>query len=225
MTEPQFKGLLAAALEQKQQVNALHQQLIVRGSALTDARSALEQLPITMAERIQSLRSQLSNTEQRITEINGRRAYVVRAPVAGHVSTLQALVGRMADPKQLQMSILPIGGVLQAELLVPTRAVGFVRPEQAVRILYDAFPYQRFGTHGGRIVKVAQTVLTSTDVAGPVVPQEPAYKVTVRLDRQDVTAYGRREPLQADMLLKADIILDERPLMTWLLDPLLSARM
>ena len=107
---------------------------------------------------------------------------------------------------------------------VPTQAIGFVRPGQEVRILFDAFPYQRFGTYGGRVVRVARTMLTGADVSAPVPLQQPAYKVTVVLDRQDVTAYGERIPLQPDMRLKADILLDRRPLLTWLLDPLLSAR-
>jgi membrane fusion protein len=49
--------------------------------------------------------------------------------------------------------------------------------------------------------------------------------VTVALDRPDIDAYGQKIPLQADMLLRADIILGHRTLMSWLLDPLLSARM
>jgi membrane fusion protein len=32
-------------------------------------------------------------------------------------------------------------------------------------------------------------------------------------------------PLQPGMLLKADVILEQRSLMRWLLDPMLSARM
>jgi membrane fusion protein len=35
----------------------------------------------------------------------------------------------------------------------------------------------------------------------------------------------KKTPLQADMLLKADIILEKRSLMSWILDPLLSVRM
>jgi membrane fusion protein len=49
--------------------------------------------------------------------------------------------------------------------------------------------------------------------------------VTAALDRPDIDAYGLKIQLQPDMLLKADVILDERPLMSWLLNPLLSARM
>jgi len=47
----------------------------------------------------------------------------------------------------------------------------------------------------------------------------------VALDRPDIDAYGKRIPLQAGMLLNADIILERRPLMKWFLDPLLSVRM
>jgi len=32
-------------------------------------------------------------------------------------------------------------------------------------------------------------------------------------------------PLQPDMLLKADVVLEQRSLMKWLLDPVFSARM
>jgi membrane fusion protein len=178
-----------------------------------------------MAERSQTLRNDLAEAEQRIAEINGRRAYVLRAPNAGRVATLQATAGRTADPKHLQLEIVPADSVLEAELFVPTRAIGFVRPEQEVRILYDAFPYQSFGTYHGRIVRVSQTILKDTDLSAPVTLQEPAYKVTVALDRPDIDAYGRKIPLQADMLLRADIILGRRTLLSWLISPLLSARM
>jgi membrane fusion protein len=177
-----------------------------------------------IAEKVQSLRNLLAESEQRMAEIEGRRAYVVRAPIAGRVTTLQAAVGRAVDPGPAQLAILPHDSTLQAELFVRAQAIGFVRPGQEVRVLYDAFPYQRFGTYGGRIVGVARTMVTRADIAGPVALREPAYRVTVRLDRQEIAAYGTRVPLQPDMLLKADIVLDRRSLLTWLLDPLLGAR-
>ena len=37
-------------------------------------------------------------------------------------------------------------------------------------------------------------------------------------------ANGKRIPLQPDMLLKADIVLEKRTLVDWILNPLLSAR-
>ncbi len=77
-----------------------------------------------------------------------------------------------------------------------------------MRIMYDAFPYQHFGTYRGEVVKVSQTILTSSDVAGPIKLTEPGYRVTAALDRPNIDAYGKTVPLQPDMLLKADIILE-----------------
>jgi membrane fusion protein len=225
MSESEYRERQESNLQHKQALSVLGQQLAEHRNRLTETRYALEQLPTVMAERIQELRNDLAETEQRIAEINGRRAYVLRAPNAGRVATLQATAGRTADPKHLQLEIVPADSVLEAELFVPTRAIGFVRPEQEVRILYDAFPYQSFGTYHGRIVRVSQTILKGTDLSAPVTLSEPAYKVTVALDRPDIDAYGQKIPLQADMLLRADIILGRRTLLSWLIDPLLSARM
>jgi membrane fusion protein len=213
-----------ALLEQRQSLNALNQQLAARQSQLTEVRYTLEQLPTVMAEKIQLLRNELSAAEQRIAEVEGRRAYVIRAPIAGCVSPLQASVGQVADPQRLHLQVVPAAGELQAELFVPTRAIGFVEVGQDVRILYDAFPYQHFDTYRGRIVKVSETILTGADVSTPVALKEPAYRATVALERLDIDAYDKRVPLQPDMLLKADFILERRTLVDWILNPLLSAR-
>jgi membrane fusion protein len=234
VTELKAKGLISAleyaqrelaALGQKQKSNSLNQELAARQNQLTETRYSLEQLPTVMAGKIQSLRSELSTTEQRVAEISGRRAYVIRAPDAGRISTLQATVGQFTDPRRPQMEIIPNNSALQAELFIPTRGIGFVKPGQEVRILYEAFPHQQFGTYGGRINEISQTILSRSDASGPIELKEPAYRVIVALDRPDIDAYGKRIPLQPGMLLNADIILEKRSLLRWFLGPLLSVRM
>lgn len=224
MADLELKRRQLALLEQRQNLDALGQQLAARQNRMTETTYALRQLPIATAEKIQTLLNELSLTEQRAAEINGRRAYVLRAPTSGRISTVQATVGQFADPRRLQMEIIPSESALHAELLVPTRAVGFLRPGLEVRILYEAFPYQQFGTYTGRVMQVSQTILTGTDASGPIAPKEPVYKISAALDRADIDAYGKKIPLQADMLLRADILLEKRSLMQWLLDPLLRLR-
>ena len=73
--------------------------------------------------------------------------------------------------------------------------------------------------------RLFNTGVTGSDAFGPIELKEPAYRVTAALDRPDIDAYGKKIPLQADMLLRADIILEKRSLISWLLDPLLSVRM
>jgi membrane fusion protein len=221
----ELKRRQQAALEQQQSVASLDQQITARRTQLNDTRHTHEQLPTVAAERIRVLRNDLSSIEQRVAEVSGRQAYVIKAPTSGRVSTLQASVGQIADPRQMQLEIIPLDTHLEAELFFPTRAFGFVRPGQQVRILYDAFPYQKFGAYRGSVTNVSHTILTGDQTTGPITLKEPAYRVTAALERPDIDAYGRKMPLQPDMLLKADIILEQRSLMRWLLDPVLSARM
>ena len=224
VTTVEFKRRQSEALDLKQNLNSLRQQLAARQNQLTDTQYTLNQLPIVIAEKIQLLRNELSSVEQRIAEINGRRAFVIRAPITGRVSALQASSGKLAEPNQLQLEIIP-ASTLKAELLVPSRSIGFVRVGQPVGIRYDAFPYQNFGRYKGTITEISHNILTRSDVSsGFITLEEPVYRVTAALDRQDVSAYGKSMPLQAGMLLKADVILDKRSLMQWVLDPLLSIK-
>jgi membrane fusion protein len=50
------------------------------------------------------------------------------------------------------------------------------------------------------------------------------YPVTVRLDRDSVDAYGRKEPLVFGMTLSARVVVDRRSLLEWLFEPLLAVR-
>ena len=108
--------------------------------------------------------------------------------------------------------------------MVPSRAIGFVRIGQPVSIRYEAFPYQNFGRYEGTITEISHNILTRSDVSSALIVDEPVYRVTAALNRQDVSAYGKSMPLQAGMLLKGDVILDHRSLMRWVLDPLLSVK-
>jgi membrane fusion protein len=51
---------------------------------------------------------------------------------------------------------------------------------------------------------------------------EPLYRITVRLDRQDVPAYGAPQSLSPGMQLDADVVLDRRRLIEWIFEPVLG---
>jgi membrane fusion protein len=211
-------------LEQRVTLNGMFQQQTKLQGQLNDTHFNLEQLPTVTADKLRQLHSGLADTEQKIAEVNGRHGYVIRAPISGRVSMLQATAGEVADPKRLLGQVMPSDSPLEANLFIPVRAIGFVRPGQQIRILYDAFPYQHYGTYEGKILSISQTIVTANDIVAPVKLEGPAYRAVAILDRPDIDAYGQRIPLQTDMLLHADVMLERRTLMQWLLNPLRSAR-
>jgi membrane fusion protein len=71
------------------------------------------------------------------------------------------------------------------------------------------------------VSSISRTVLAPGEVAIPGLSvKEPVFRVRVTLERADVAAYGRAVPLQPGMLLSADIVIDRRSLLQWILDPL-----
>jgi membrane fusion protein len=213
-----------ALLSRRQTLAEIDRDLAAAEKELGQTQLQREQLPVQQAERLAQLRLNLADRERQRAEVQAQRAQVIAAPLAGRVTALQVAPGQIVDSNKPLLTLLPDGAVLLAELFVPSRAIGFVEPGQRVRLMVDAFPYQRFGTLGGSVETVSQAVLSPTDVIGKVALTEPAYRVTVRLDRQVVDAFGREVPLHPDMTLKADIVLEGRSLVAWLFEPLISVR-
>ena len=219
----------AQLVQQREQV--LEQQ--ARLQALERSRTALQrdrgslaaaqaaQRPKSARERA-AIEREISALDQQITEYESRRTLVITAPADGVVTAILAGRGQSVAAGAPLLSILPEGAVLQAQLLVPGRAAGFLAAGQPVALRYQAFPFQRFGSSHGVVKEIARSLIAPGDAQLPVALNEPAYRITVALERQTVRAYGKDFPLQDGMLLEADVALDRRRLLEWLFEPLLA---
>jgi membrane fusion protein len=225
VTETEFRRRSEAFLTAAQREADLGRQLVSRNGDLAQTRNKLEQLPVTTADRISQLRAAVLDLDQRAAEIEGKRAYVARAPIAGRVTALQAAVGTNADGRLPLLTIVPVDGKLQAEIYIPSRAIGFVKPDQEVRLLYEAFPYQRFGAYRGRVLTVSKAILAASEVPAVIGAKEPVYRAVVELASQTIAAEGQTIPLQAGEQLTANIILDRRTLFEWILSPLAEVKL
>lgn len=122
------------------------------------------------------------------------------------------------------MTIAPNGALLEARLLVPTRAIGFLEVGQEANLQIEAFPFQRFGVVKGYIRQIQPMVIRPGDIAFPIQQTEPVYEVRVFITREFINAYGTARPLRPGMVLRADLPIDRRRLWQQLFDPLLAVR-
>ena len=172
-----------------------------------------------------ALERQISELSQQLAETDARRAVTLTAPADGTVTNVLASLGQSAQPGTPLLSLLPAGGTLEAQLLVPSRAAGFIRPGQDVALRYQAFPFQRFGHQSGTVTAVGKTVIQVGDAAQlPVPVREPVYRISVSLPAQQLKGYGEALPLQAGMRLDADVSVDRRRLIEWVFDPLVALK-
>lgn len=210
-------------LQQQARFKELEHATLRKQGEITAQERRITKLPLQREIAVAQLHEKLSALAQRRTEIKRKARTVVQAPVSGRVASILVSVGQQVRRDTLQLTILPEGSKFQAEVFVPSRAAGFIEKGQRVRLLYDAFPFTRFGAANGKITRVSKSILDPREVNAAVTLTEPVFRLTVALDRQDVVAYGDRFDLQAGMTLKADLILEERRLWQMLVEPLRAA--
>ena len=192
-------------------------------SEIRGSENRLLQLPVQREARAAEFLVKENELGIRITENKARDTQRVLAPVDGVVSGLLVRNGQTISPNRPLLSIVPENGNYYAEVVVPTRTIAFVRPDMDVQIRYDAYPYQKFGTHKGVVDSVSRTTVLPTDKRFRISITEPVYLARVRILHQGVEAYGELQPLQSGMTLTADIFRDQRRLVEWIFDPLVGA--
>ena len=222
VTELQLQQQKATALDQLAAVQALERQALSLSRQLAQLDQARKELPSRQATLDAAQQRDRASLIQESIENAGRSQSVIKAPVDGIVGTLLAQVGQAVEAGQPMLSLLPATGVLEAHLLVPSRAVGFVEAGDTVLLRYQAFPYQTFGHYGGKVVRVSRSALSSGEGAslvGGAQAGEPVYRIIVSLDRPTIRAFGKDEMLKPGMLLEADILGEKRKLWEWAVGP------
>jgi membrane fusion protein len=215
-------------------LQAQAQALERQGAALARDRAALDGerrgLPLQLKARHGAIERDLAALSREAAEQDAVRQIVVRAPQDGTVSAVLADAGQSVSPASALASLIPAGAQLQAHLFAPSGAVGFVRPDQEVRLRFEAFPYQKFGHQSGHVLQVSRTPLAAPELAGLSLSgpmgmgstAEPMFRITVAMDEPQLRAFGGTQPLVAGMRMQADVLLERRRLIEWLFEPVLG---
>jgi membrane fusion protein len=206
-------------LDQVAAQQALERQATQIQSRIAQLQQTLDELPAQRQGLLASTGRDVASLgqEEIRQEFEGR--LLLKAPVAGLVTNRLLEPGQSVSSGQPVLNLLPRGSRLQAQLYVPSRAIGFIDPGDRVELRYQAYPYQKFGHHSGRVVRISRSAVARDGADGQ---SEPVYRVLVELDRQSITAYGRQEPLRPGMLVDADILGERRKLYEWVFEPLYS---
>lgn len=226
----QVRGKAEDVLAVKAQLQALLRQRAAHVREMGTLEAQRQELPLRTQAAVGEIERDLASLAQESAETEARQRIVVRAPQDGVLTAVLATVGQSVSPAAPLATLLPADAKLQAQLFAPSSAIGFLQPNQAVQLRYQAFPYQKFGHHEGQVLQVSRTPLQAAELAGLPLPEsmratpgaEPLYRITVVLDQQAVQAYGQMHPLAVGMQLEADVLLDRRRLIEWIFEPLLS---
>ncbi|RYE94329.1 MAG: HlyD family efflux transporter periplasmic adaptor subunit, partial [Oxalobacteraceae bacterium] len=209
-----------SALAARQELSRLDQQLASTRSDIARTVNERSSARLDGQNQQASAKSAIEGLRQQRSRVEGEASYLVEAPVSGRITAVQTGVGQTVGNSVPMMVVMPEGARLRADIYVPSRAIGFIRPGQEVRLLYDAFPYQRFGSFRARVDTISRVAIAGTETNAPFKIDEPVYRITAVPDNQQILAYGKPVPLQPGMTLVANIVLERQTFLDWFLSPL-----
>lgn len=186
--------------------------------------SQLQNERVDVESRLQKLRAELEKVEHKSGLL------VLRAPEAGIVKELAVhTAGTVVSPGTVLMSLVPEKEPLRAEVQIRNEDIGFVHPDQRVKVKLVAYPFQKYGMIDGTVIHVGPDAGDSTGVAGAAARADGGdaralrYKALVRLDAQHLETDGRRMRLSSGMQVVTEIHQGDRTVMEYLLSPVQKA--
>lgn len=222
VSQLQYEQQRQSLLDHTARLQGLQRQLSAARSEWAQAREEQSRLQAEHRVSQAGLERDRLSLQRESAQQRSQQLSWLKAPVSGTVTGLQAGVGQTVSPAAPMLSIVPDDSPLEAVLHVPSTAMGFIRAGQVVRIAYDAFPYQRFGQHRGVVRSVSQSDVPVPQGAREQGDRRAIFLVRVTLERSTVRAYDTDIPLRPGHTLSADIELDRRSLLRWMLDPLFA---
>jgi|TARA_B100000073_G_scaffold175116_1_gene144974 HlyD family secretion protein len=185
----ELKGeLTKRELDGRRQINQIDQQIEQLNAELAGLRSERAQLNANL-------------TEIRVTNKNE----TLRAPVDGIVFDLKlnnpGFISQ-AMSSEVMLKVVPSNN-LEADVMIPSNKIGFVREGQKVDISIDSFPASDFGVLEGTVESIGSDALPPDPQQ---MRQEYTYPAVITLKSQQLKLKSGKElPLQVGMSLTANI--------------------
>lgn len=233
-----IQPLVAQSLEPRTELLRLQRQLEdLRGEAQSKRHSlrrlavAIEEIDLeidaTRNRFAAEARSELGEVAGEIAELREtlpvRADQVARArlrsPVDGVVNRLHvSTIGSVADPGEALVEIVPGDDRLVVEAYVKPADIGFLYPDQPVKIKITAYDFARYGGLEGRLATIGADVVEVPDLEEKMYPVEVSTTGVLR------DAGGQPLDIIPGMVVEVDILSGKRTVLDYLIEPVVKVK-
>lgn len=172
-----------------------------------------------LAER----RARLSTLQEEVVQKEDElRRTVVRSPVDGRINNITiTTLGGVVQPGESIMEITPIDDQLLIETKILPRDVAFIAPGMPASVKITAYDYAVYGDLRGSVTQISEDTVEEDTAAGP----QDFYRVMVQTDRNSLERFGQEFPIRPGMVAQVDIESGKQSILSYMLRPLLRARL
>ena len=221
VSQSKYEESFYAFLTDDNELNRILNEKTVIESQIARMKAELEVERLTSQRKITDLKLRLSQTIREEAISKSDDTYLIKAPLSGIISGLQVRKGQQSSATTQLLTILPNNDGLEVELFVPTRAISYISKETIIKIRYNSFPYQKYGTFSGNVKSISKSVIKATQLDGYTGNEEWLYKLTVTLNDED---YRNGVYLKPGMELSAYLLGEKRTVFEWIFEPLLTVK-
>lgn len=188
-----------------------------------DRQAFIEDFRRASTEQLVELRGQHDTAREELKKMELRREMVaVTAPADAVVLDLaQRSVGSVVREAEPLVTLVPLNVPLEAEVEINTRDIGRVAADDKVRIKFDAYPFQKFGTASGLLRTISRDAFAANQDASPGQAAAPFFRARISLQDSELRAPPGTVRLLPGMTVSAEIKAGHRTVISYLLYPLL----
>ncbi|MCB8889582.1 HlyD family efflux transporter periplasmic adaptor subunit [Vreelandella malpeensis] len=163
----------------------------------------------TLEQIVMQRRDQLNRTE-------------ILSPVRGRVNDiLVTTLGGVIQSGEPIMEITPIEDRLLIEARIKPQDVAFIAPGMPASVKITAYDYTIYGDLKGQVEQISEDTIEEQTPRGT----EAFYEVLIVTDETHLQRHGETLPIRPGMRADVDIQTGERSLLSYLLKPLIKARL
>ncbi|HEX7642755.1 MAG TPA: HlyD family efflux transporter periplasmic adaptor subunit, partial [Noviherbaspirillum sp.] len=177
-------------------------------------KSAFPEIPLIANSEINELSSRAAQLRMATAQNDSLNAGVVRAPRAGVISMMSAHAGQSVMPGDQLMTIWPSNTSLEARVVVGSDLIGVINVGQEIFIRHRSYPYQKYGMQRALVTQVSKSPI---QIAGS--PGQSGYVVYAKLGDVEGAEAHSTIRLVPGMEFDADVLLERRTLLDWVLQP------
>ncbi|MEO0438904.1 MAG: HlyD family efflux transporter periplasmic adaptor subunit [Pseudomonadota bacterium] len=207
-------------LEASLQSQEISAQIATHEALIKSKLSELDSLQLSHLQQQHSIEEKLFELNSQLIALEVRKETWIVAGHSGQIDSVSAVLGDFATPQNALLTLIPPNSSLMAEMYLSGSAALLVKPKQSVHIKYDALPFQKHGTFEGLVESVSESVVPAPTGSAYNRSHASHFLVKASLAKQSIKSYGKVENLKAGMTFSADVIMEHRSLLDWLLDPL-----
>ncbi|MCC5643676.1 HlyD family efflux transporter periplasmic adaptor subunit [Nostoc sp. CHAB 5824] len=167
--------------------------------------------------QITAVQSEVAQTKSQIISIRVQiQQRVVRSPINGVIFELPTTKpGAVVQLGQRIAQIAPKNADFVLRAIMPNQDSGFLKLGMPVKVKFDAYPFQEYGIVPGKVTWISPDSKITQTPQGNI----ENYELEITLDQQYVENGNKRIPLGAGQTANAEVIIRQRRVIDFVLDP------